>query len=501
MNLRAVRLLLGLTGLLVSVAMLVPALVSLVYGEPQTAGDLTLSSVIAALPSALLAWSGRGSLHRADGRPAYFRREGIAVVGLAWITASAIGGIPLLVSGTLTSPVDALFESVSAFTTTGSTVYTGAQVDALPRGLNFWRCFAQWIGGVGIVLVFVTLLPAGGRSLFRSEGLDRAGEESRIRDSALRLLRVYGTLTLLGILALKVAGMDTFDATVHAFTCISTGGFSSRGSSIGHYDSALVEGVCIVLMVAGGVNFAFWIALFLGGPRKALDWGRRSTELQGYLASLAAFTLAITLLLWFWGGSNGLADRPGPDYRSFLHCLRDAAFSLVSLQSTTGLATADFDAWPDSCRFLLMTAAILGACVGSTGGGAKISRILLTARGALASIRAYSRPRAIFRVELDGEIADDASVASATRLVVLWSATALLGALALSLLGNPPTEAISATIACLNTTGPGLGSLGPSQWFGHLDEASKVVLCGLMLLGRLEFYTLLALTLPTFWRV
>jgi trk system potassium uptake protein TrkH len=499
-NTRAVRFLLGALCVLMAGLLLIPAAVAVGYSEAETAKGFALSAAAAALIGTALALSNRRSLRTPDGRSAVFRREAIAVVGIGWIAASAIGAIPFMACGATSSTIDALFESISGFTTTGSTIFSGEEIDGLSHGVNFWRCFSQWIGGIGIVVVFVTILPRGGRDLFRSEGADRRVDEARVRDSAHSLVRAYLVLTLAGIALLLVAGLGPFDAVAHAFTCISTGGFSTRGASVGYFDSTRVEAACIVVMIAGGANFVLWIALLRRGLREAIPTARSSSELRLYFALLCLQAAFVALVLWFWGGANEAVESSLPDYTRFLHCVRDAAFSVVTLQTTTGLVTADFNLWPNSCRMLLMAAALTGACSGSTGGGAKLWRILVAWRASIAAVRRYSRPRVVVLVQMDGEFLDEAHVSSATRFFMLWVFTGAAGAIALSMLGLGTTEAITGVIACLNTTGPGLGGLGPSQNFGNLGDASKLVLSGLMLLGRLEFYALFSLLLHGFWR-
>ena len=500
MNLRAVRFLLACICLLVGLALAAPAVVALCYRETHDAVGFVLAALVAFITGGFLWSSARGALHSRDGRPTFFRREGIAVAGIGWILASALGALPFLTCGASSSAIDAFFESVSGFTTTGSSIFTAEAIDGLSHGIQFWRCFSQWIGGVGIVVVFVVFLPAGGRSLFRSEGIERKADEARVRDGALVLLLTYALLTAAGTALLWVAGMSPFDALAHSFSCISTGGFSIRGASVAYYHSSLIEFFCIVLMIAGGMNFALWTTFVRKGPLQGFQWAARSSELRLYLGLLGAFFLSLTLVLWFWGGSNGLPGTDLPDYSSFLLAARDSAFSLVSVQTTTGLATADFDRWPDVCRLLLMTAAIIGSCTNSTGGGIKVMRLIVAARGASASVHSYSRPRALVSVQLDGTVLEEDSVAMVARYLVLYALTAVAAVLLLALFGSTPTEAISGVIACLNTMGPGLGGVGPSQCFGHLAGASKLVLSALMILGRLEFFAVVALFLPGFWR-
>ena len=500
MNLRAVTWLLGALCMLLAAALLVPAGVSAWYGEPRAVAGFLASAAVAAVAGTGSVALGRGALRSVEGRPAFFRREGMVVVAVGWLLASLIGALPFVLSGETGSFADALFESVSGFTTTGSSVFTGDTIDGLSRGVNFWRCFSQWLGGIGIVLIFVAVLPVGGRSLFRSEGIDRQAEEARVRDSAFTLLKAYATLTAVCVALLASAGMGAFDSVAHAFSCLSTGGFSTRGASLGYYESPLVEAVCIAFMIVGGTNFALWTVLYRKGPRAAVAWARTSSELRLYALLLIALPVGLTVVLWFWGGSNGRAESDLPEYQRFLLAFRDAAFASVSVQTTTGLATADFDRWPDVCRVALMLTAVVGSCAGSTGGGIKAQRAVILGKAAIAGVRSYGRPRAVVPVRMDAAALDDASVLAAMRFVALYVLVALGGVLLLCLFGEGATEAITGVIACLNTMGPGLGGLGPSQSFGALGDASKLVLCGLMILGRLELYALVAMCLPGFWR-
>jgi trk system potassium uptake protein TrkH len=498
MNTRAIRWLLGSLCLLLAAALLAPAGVSALFREWSIARGFALSSALAGAAGGALVLANRGALETREGRPAFFRREGLATVALAWVLASVVGALPFLLCGTTSSPVDALFESTSGFTTTGSSVFSGDAIDAMPQGIVFWRALTHWIGGIGIVLVFVAIMPVGGRSLFRSEGL-RESNQSRVRDSALSLLRVYVALTTLHALLLWAAGVSVFDAVLHAFSSMATGGFSNHGASAAWFASPLVEAILIAFMIAAGTNFALWDDVWRRG-REGLAAAARSTELRVYLALIGSVSLFIALRLWFWGGSNGDAGSDLPDYRGFLTCVRDATFSLVSVQTCTGYATADFDRWPDVCRVMLMAAASVGGCAGSTAGGIKVVRLVIVARASLAAVRAFARPRAIEQVRLDDQVVPDATIVAATRYFVLWFLVAIGGVVLLLLFGVDATSAISGTIANLNNVGPGLGSVGPALNYGGLSAAAKLVTCLLMILGRLEFFALIALVLPGFWR-
>ncbi|HVS18491.1 MAG TPA: TrkH family potassium uptake protein [Planctomycetota bacterium] len=502
MNLRAVGWLLGCVLLLLASFLLVPAVVALFHGENVVARACSLSALTCVIGGGLLVLLNRGSTLNAEGRLDYFRREGLAVVGLTWLLAGVGGALPYLFSGYLTSPVDAFFEAASGFTTTGSTILRPEQIDGLPKGLSFWRSFTHWLGGIGIVMVFVVLFPTGGRSLFRSEvpGIAREASRQRVRDSALALVRIYVGLTAAQVVLLRLSGIDWFDAVLHAFATLATGGFSSHSSSIAYFGSWVVELIMIVFMFAAGLNFAIYDATLRLGPRSAWRLALGSSEIRWYAGIAAGSTAAIALALWLWGGSNGDAAVPLPDYSSFLLSLRDAAFNVVSIQTSTGFGTADFDRWPQFCRVLLMILAVIGACAGSTGGGIKIVRFLIVGRAALRGLRQFARPRAINVVRMDGETLDEGVVASVTGYFALWVLVLLGGTLALCLLGLEPVGSMTAVLATLNNIGPGLAGVGPYMNFAELPAVGKVLLSVLMILGRLEFYAMAVLLLPDFWR-
>jgi trk system potassium uptake protein TrkH len=501
-NLRAVGWLLGCVLLLFASFLLVPGVVALLHGEDVVARAFALSSGACVAGGGLLIVLNRGSTLNAEGRLDYFRREGLAVVGLTWILAGVAGALPFLASDYLTSPVDAFFEAASGFTTTGSTILRSEAVDALPRGLAFWRSFMHWLGGIGIVMVFVVLFPTGGRSLFRSEvpGIAREASRQRVRDSALALLRIYVVLTTVQIVLLRLAGLGWFDAVLHSFSTLATGGFSNHSTSIAWFGSWVVEAIVIVFMFAAGMNFAIYDAALRQGPRSAWRLALESSEVRWYAGIAAVSTAAIALSLWLWGGSNGDPASVLPDYSSFLLSLRDAAFNVVSLQTSTGFGTADYDLWPHFCRVLLMLLAVVGACAGSTGGGVKVVRVLIVAKAALRGLLQFARPRAINVVRIDGETLDEGVVASVTGYFGLWVLVLLCGTLSLCLLGLDPVGAMTAVIATLNNVGPGLSGVGPAMNFADVPAPGKLILSLLMILGRLEFYALAVLLQPAFWR-
>ncbi len=506
MNLRAVLWLLGRVLILLAVFQLVPVAVAGYYGELAELRAFLACAAATATFGALAGFRNRSATQNAEGRPDFFRREGLAAVGVSWIVVPIFGALPYLTAGVIPAPIDALFESVSGFTTTGATILSGESIDALPRSIALWRSFTHWLGGIGIVLVFVLLFPLGGRSLFRSEvpGIAREASAHRVRDAAYGLTRTYLALTLIETGLLMLCGLDLFEATNHAFSTISTGGFSTHSESIAYYTSWGVEAVLVVFMLVAGVNFGFYDNFLRGNGRNALRAAYKSSELRAYAALVVAGTLAVAFFLWFWGGSNGEPLTPEsaglPDYSSLTLCLRDAMFTVAAVQTSTGFATADFDRWPDVCRMMLMFLAFVGACAGSTGGGLKVVRFLIVAKAAFVGVQRFSRPRAIYGVRINGQSVNDGLVESLMAYFGLWFLVFLVSAVALTGMGMSLVGASTAALAALNNIGPGLEVVGPVQNFGGLPTLAKALLGLLMLLGRLEFYALVVLVIPRFWR-
>ncbi len=503
MNLRAVGRMLGIVLLLMAVFELVPAAVGWMHCERDAALACLYGALASALAGGVVAWSFRRSAMTTEGRPDYFRREGLAVVGLSWVVGSIAGALPYLFHGTFTSFVDAFFESASGLTTTGSTVMAGDAINAMPRAIAFWRSFTHWLGGFGIVMVFVVLFPTGGRSLFRSEipGIAREAGRQRVRDSALALMRIYVGISVLEFVLLTFSGMEAFDATLHTFGTIATGGFSNHSASIAHFESAPIELIITLFMWLCGFNFAIYDKLLRVGPRPAWRALIGSSEAKAYMGVTVGATLLIATVLWFWGGSNGAAEEGGPhDYRFYWRAMRDAVFQVVCMQTSTGYGTANFDDWPQVCRVLLMMLAMVGACAGSTGGGIKVVRMLIVGRAAINGVRRFVRPRAIHSVRMDGQTLDEGVVASVTSYFALWMFVFIGGSLFVSTFNIDLVTSATAVLATLNNIGPGLNEVGPAVNYAHFPDLVKMVLSVFMILGRLEFYAVVALFVPGFWR-
>ncbi|MFT6364546.1 MAG: Trk-type K+ transport system membrane component, partial [Planctomycetota bacterium] len=268
----------------------------------------------------------------------FYRREGLAVVGLSWLVAGIIGAFPFLFSGAIPGVVDAFFESVSGFTTTGSTILSAEGIDGLAKSISFWRSFTHWLGGIGIVLVFVVLFPAGGRSLFRSEvpGVSREAVHQRVRDSGVGLMRIYVGLTIVQVALYMLADLPLYEALVHAFGTLATGGFSSHSESMAYFQSPMVEGITIAFMFAAGINFAIYDTVLRSGPKRGWRMATQSSEVRVYAGVMGGSILVIAAVLWFWGGSNGVVGSELPDYTRVTSALRDSSFVVTSVQTSTG---------------------------------------------------------------------------------------------------------------------------------------------------------------------
>lgn len=516
--LRVTRILAGFV-LFFSLAQLVPLAFCLFEDQSRMPTVLAFGGSIGVggLVALLLRLAGRRS--QAD----LGRREGLVVVGSAWLLASVLGAIPFVWSGVVASPAAAVFECVSGLTTTGASVFSSKAslaIEDLPRSVLFWRAFLQFLGGMGVVLLFILLLPAmgvTGKTLLASEqtGVSTELSEPRMIDQARMLMRCYLWLNLLCTVGFWFAGLPLFDATCHAFATVATGGFSTRNASIGAYANLGVESVGIVFMFLGGCNFALLAALARGGLRGARDI-LGAPELRCYVGILLSAIAITTLSLWTWGGRS--PDVEGlRDYASFWRCLRDAAFNVTSMFTSTGFASADFQNWPGAALVCIIIGMLMGACTGSTSGGMKVLRVAVSARLVSYHAARFVRPRSVARVKLGGEVIADPVVSAVLAIVVLWLATVGLGTMLFSLDGRLDLQScFTAAATLMGNSGPALttvvhhGSsvvlanagdlnLGPYGSFGDLGPATLGWGSLQMLLGRLEVMTLLVLASPRFW--
>jgi trk system potassium uptake protein TrkH len=459
----------------------------------------------ALIESAVVAFACGGGLMLAGRRaPAQmFQRETLALVSLGWLLTAGLGALPYIFSGVL-DPISAYFESMSGFTTTGSTVFVN--IEAVDKCLLFWRSFTHWLGGMGIIMLFIAVLPyigAGGKQMFKSEypGPEPRSLSPHIRDTASMLWKIYLGFTVAETVLLMFAGMNLFDALCHTFGTLATGGFSPRNASVAAFDSVAIELIILFFMAAAGSNFTLYFAM-LRGKRFAL-W--RNTEWRFYIGILLVGTLLITANLM---GLQGQADTAGahpqpgmdaPDY-PFAHALRVAAFQVVSLMTTTGYCTDNYDLWPHFSRMLLVVLMFVGGSAGSTGGGIKVIRFIMLAKIIYRRIESNFRPKTYYALRIDDQVVEEGLQRTVLVFMVLYIAIFAFGCLFMSALGLPFQTAIGSVAATLNNVGPGLELVGAVGNYEFVPAAGKVFLSLCMVLGRLELFSICVLFLPSFWR-
>ena len=460
-----------------AILMSLPALVAFLCGE----GDLM------PLLAAILIASGAGLLFtlKKPKNTVIYAREGFVVTALSWVVMSLVGALPFVFAGAIPSYIDAVFETVSGFTTTGASILT--DVEGMSRGLLFWRSFTHWVGGMGVLVFLLAIVPlSGGRSVHimraESPGPVVGKLVPKVRDTAMILYGIYITMTVVLIGLLLLGGMPLYDSAVHAFGTAGTGGFGIWGDSIAHYDSAYIDVVLSVGMVLFGVNFNIYYLLLMGKLKSIL----RSEELRWYLGIIAGATLLIAWnTLPLWGG--------------MLRSLRYAFFQVSSIITTTGFATADFNLWPELSRSLLLVLMLVGACAGSTGGGMKVSRLIIMLKSAKREISRMLHPRSVYTLQFEGKPLEDQTIHNVFTYFFILVFLIIASVLLVSLDNMDFDSTFSAVMACINNIGPGLGVVGPMGGYATLSPLSKLVLILDMLLGRLEIFPMLMLFAPSVW--
>lgn len=419
-----------------------------------------------------------------------FRREALCVIGTGWIVATLVGALPYVIIDKNIGVIDAIFETASGLTTTGASIYS--DVEALPRSLLFWRALSQWIGGMGVVVFFVAILGflgAGGKILYSNEasGSTADFDEPRVQSAVLNLWLVYLGLSAICAMVFWAGGMSLYDALCHMFTTVSTGGFSTRNSSMGAFDSPFLEWSTTVFMIISGTSFM----LLARTARGQFDLIRRNSEVKAFILILLFSSFAITVFLLTQGGKTG-----------WHQVFRDSAFQVASIMTTTGFATDDYDFWPTFPKVLLLVLMIIGGCSASTAGGVKLGRVVVAWKVMLRGIEKEFRPRVVRTVRINGKPVDDEAVRDVMIFLVL---VALLCMIAVPVTAAfEPTLSVQATVssvfASLFNIGPGLGELGPTDNYSGLHDYTKVMLSMLMIMGRLELYAILVLFSPQLWR-
>ena len=477
MNYRMIARILGMVLLILAALLVLPLIAGLYYGENVLNFAVTIA-VAAAL-------GGFFMLFKPKNRDIY-AREGFTAVGLSWILMSLIGALPFVISGDIPSYVDALFETVSGFTTTGSTLLT--DVEAMSRGCMFWRMFTHWIGGMGVLVFIMAVLPMSGEHSMHIMRAEIPGPVvgklvPRARKTAAILYIIYMGLTAIETVFLLCGGMSFYDAMLHAFATAGTGGFSTRGAGIAAFDSLYIEVVISVFMLLFAVNFNLYFLLLMGRVRDVL----KNQELRCF-----GVFVAFSMLTVAWNISG--------QYGGFAEALRYSSFTVASLVSSTGFGTADFTQWPQYSQWLLVIIMFVGACAGSTGGGLKLSRVMLLLKAAFSDLRHMIWPRRVNRVQMEGQRVEQAAIRAVFSYFTLYMLMLLLGTLLISFDGFDTATNFTAALTCLSNMGPGLGLIGPSGNFSIFSDFSKLLMSFLMLAGRLEIYPILVLLFPSVWK-
>ena len=482
MHLRLVSKVLSLLSAIVSLSMLWPLVWSLWDGTSDVRAFLL--SIAFGLALALLLY--------AFGKHADYDdlgiKDGFVAVSLAWVIASVVGAMPYWLHGTVPTFTDAFFESVSGFTTTGASVLS--DIEANPRGILFWRSLTHWLGGMGIIVLGLAILPflgVGGMELFKAEvpGPSQEKMTPRIQRTALYLWGVYALMTVAQSALLMLGGMSLFDALVHTFGTVATGGFSTLNKSLGQYNSAYFDWVVTVFMFLAGANFVLHYQ-FLRGNRKSF-LKNEEFRVYGGIVLFSVVTICADLLF------RGVCSSP-------VEALRYGAFQVVSVMTTTGYVTADFELWPSYSQMLLFFLMFAGGCAGSTGGGMKVLRLVVLWRHMRGELQSLLHPQAIVHIKVGGKAVRENIISSVTSFFILYLAVFIGGTFIMTMLGLDPVSALSGVAATLGNVGPALGALGPLDNYSAVPQAGKWVFSALMLMGRLELYTVALLFLPETWR-
>jgi len=479
-NHRAVLKVLGFLLLVTAVCLLLPAAVSALYGDPDWPHFLATAGLGILLGgTVLLVVRNAPDLHA---------REGFAVVALGWLVVGLLGAVPYWSSGQIPSFVDAVFESISGFTTTGASILT--DIESRTHGVLLWRALTHWLGGMGIVLLALAILPllgVGGMQLFRAEVPGPVSERltPRISQTAKLLWGVYVLLTVCEIVALKIAGMGMFDSICHAFGTMATGGFSNHNASVGGYATPAVEWIIIVFMFLAGANFSLHYLALTGKVK--VYFKDEEFRFYGLIILICTGLIAASLhAVHFYTGR--------------METLRHTLFQVTSIITTTGFGTADYLQWPPVAHAILLTLMVVGGCAGSTGGGIKVMRLFLLLRNAKYELKKMLHPRAVYTLWFNERPVAPALLTNILGFFLLYMSILVTGVIILTLGGRDLVTSIGATAATLGNIGPGLGLVGPASNYAHLLDWEKLLLVLFMLIGRLEIFTVLVLFLPEAWR-
>lgn len=479
-NIRFITNILGRLMLIESACFLLCVIISLIYGESDT-WAFVYAALITGVTGSCMAY-----VVKAPDK-VLAKKDGYFTVTFVWLFFSLFGCLPFLLGHTIPSFVDAFFETISGFTTTGSSVLNN--IESLPHATLFWRSMTQWLGGLGIAVLFLAILPSlgiEGRDLYVAEvtGPTHSKMAATFYSSARKLWLFYLFLTCLETVLLLFGGMSFFDAICHAFATMGTGGFSTKQDSIAYWNSPYIQYVITLFMFMAATNFGLLYAAFKGDPRKILH----DEEFKWYTIIIIFASLIITAGLYL------------TDWAGLEKCFRDALFQVVSILTTTGFATADYLLWPTLLGLIIFIIMFIGSCAGSTAGGIKVIRVVLLFKNSFTEMKRIIHPNAVINVKYDTKSVHPTVMTGVMAFFILFMIVFSIGSIIMAVFTEDIATACSAVISAMSNIGPGFGSIGPMDNFAHLNDAAKLVLAALMLIGRLEVFTVLVLFSKAFWK-
>ena len=490
MNKRIIFFILGRLLIIESFFLLLSALVSVIYGEQEYKAFLITAGI--SIGVGLIAWLLNKNVERNLGK-----KEGYVIVSLVWVVFSLFGALPFVLSGAIPNYADAFFETMSGFTTTGSSILDGTQIDNLAYGLHFWRSITQWIGGMGIIVMAIAIFPLlgiGGMQLFVAEvpGPSKDKLHPRIKETAKRLWAIYILFTIAEAILLYLSNyispgdnpVTVFDAICHSFTTMATGGYSTHGASIAYWQSSYIHYVITIFMIIAGTNFTLSYIAMQGKFSKM----KHDEEFKSYIGIILIFTVMITFFLVF------IHDK------EIAISFRDSLFQVVSILTTTGFATADYTQWAPFIYVIIFVLMFLGGSAGSTGGGMKIVRVVLVIKNSYFELRRLLHPHAIIPVKFNKQSVDPKIITNILAFMVIYVMIFVFGTIVISSMDYNLDTSMGAVAATLGNIGPGIGRVGPAENFSHFPDFAKWFLSFLMMLGRLELFTIFVLFSRSFWR-
>ncbi len=461
-----------------SALFLLPAVISFYYGEKDTALIFVIVGLCLAIASSPLAILKPKNMNM-------YAREGLVIVALLWIIFPVIGALPFYFSGEIPNFADALFESFSGFTTTGATILS--DIETLPRGMLFWRCFSHWVGGMGVIVLIVAIMPSSNHALKLMQAECTGPKVGKIvskgRNSAMYLYIIYAVLTLVTVILLRIGKMPLFDSVCHAMSVAGTGGFGIKNNGIMYYNSPYIEYVIAIMITIFGINFSLIYFLIMGKFKEVF----KNTELKVYLSIIVVATVLV------FSNIYGL-------YGNFEKTFRLSFFQIASVMTSTGFATIDFNILPSFSQTILLLVMIVGACAGSTGGGFKVSRVVIMFKSAKKAIRKTLHPKSVNIVKSDEKTLDVDIVHGVQTYLIIYIFLFIISSVLISLSNVDFTTNFTSVSSCINNCGPGLAKVGSMENYGFYSSFSKLVLIFDMLLGRLECFPIIILLSPTVWR-